>query len=427
MARKIRDTRLDTREARHRLTVRGKPYWRAIEEGLHVGYRRLKGRAGTWWVRHYIGNQEYTVEGIGAADDLSDADGVAILSFWQAQDAARKRMVTRAHVAASKSGPLTVAQVVEDYLTFLDGNRKSGRDARNRYNAFIKPALGAVEVNALTSDQITAWLVALAKKPPRLRTRKGEAQKYRDLGKDGESIRRRKATANRTLTVLKGALNRAWRTKRKLVPSDDEWRAVEPFEDVAAARLRYLSVDEAVRLANAGEASFRKLVQAALESGARYGELAALRVQDFNPEAGTLAVPVSKTGRPRHILLTDDGVKFFARLCAGRAGNSLMLTKADGTPWGKSHQVRPMHDACKRGKITPEINFHGLRHTWASLAVMNGMPLMVVAKNLGHRDTRMCEKHYSHLAPSFVRDEIRRAGPKFGFKPEDRKVTALRG
>jgi hypothetical protein len=35
---------------------------------------------------------------------------------------------------------------------------------------------------------------------------------------------------------------------------------------------------------------------------------------------------------------------------------------------------------------------------------MNSMPLLVVAKNLGHRDTRMVERHYGHLAPSFVAD-----------------------
>ena len=38
MARKVRDKQLDTREARSKLTPRGKPYWRAIEAGLHVGY-----------------------------------------------------------------------------------------------------------------------------------------------------------------------------------------------------------------------------------------------------------------------------------------------------------------------------------------------------------------------------------------------------
>ena len=39
---------------------------------------------------------------------------------------------------------------------------------------------------------------------------------------------------------------------------------------------------------------------------------------------------------------------------------------------------------------------------------LNGVPLMVVAmvvaKNLGHTDTRMVEKHYGHLAPGYVAD-----------------------
>jgi integrase len=83
-----------------------------------------------------------------------------------------------------------------------------------------------------------------------------------------------------------------------------------------------------------------------------------------------------------------------------------------------------MLDACRRAKITPPINFHGLRHSWASLAVMGGVPLMVVARNLGHSDTRMVEKHYGHLAPSYIADAIRAGGPRFGFKP-DAKVAAL--
>ena len=49
-------------------------------------------------------------------------------------------------------------------------------------------------------------------------------------------------------------------------------------------------------------------------------------------------------------------------------------------------------------------SFHALRHTWASHRVMAGAPLMVVAHALGHADTRMVEKHYGHLAPSYIRD-----------------------
>jgi integrase len=45
-------------------------------------------------------------------------------------------------------------------------------------------------------------------------------------------------------------------------------------------------------------------------------------------------------------------------------------------------------------------SFHILRHTWASLAIMAGAPLMVVARNLGHAAKRMVERHYGHLAPS---------------------------
>jgi hypothetical protein len=55
---------------------------------------------------------------------------------------------------------------------------------------------------------------------------------------------------------------------------------------------------------------------------------------------------------------------------------------------------------------------------------MNGMPLMVVAKNLGHRDTRMVELHYGHLAPSYVADEVRAKAPKYGIKASN--VVAIR-
>jgi len=52
-----------------------------------------------------------------------------------------------------------------------------------------------------------------------------------------------------------------------------------------------------------------------------------------------------------------------------------------------------------------------LRHTYASLMVMDGVPLMVIARNLGHADTRMVEKHYGHLATSYIREAIRSAKP----------------
>jgi integrase len=423
MARTVRDTKLESRAARERLKARGKPYWRELEPQCHLGYRRLSGKAGRWCVRHYAGQQTYQVETIATADDYSDADGVAVLSYRQAQATARQRMVDRAHHAGGKrAGPITVADAVEAYLGFLRDNRKTAADAAYRANAFILPILGAVEVQALTTERLRHWLAALANAPPRLRSRKGEAPRHAKADHSAEARRRRRSSANRVLTTIKGALNFAWR--EGLVPSDAAWRRVEPFENVDAARLRYLSVAEAKRLLNACDPEFRPLAEAALQTGARYGELARLQVHDFNPDAGTLAIRQSKSGTPRHIVLTDEGQRLFARWCAGRAGDALLFARADGRPWEKSAQGRPMRDACARAKIAPRIAFHGLRHTWASLSVMAGMPLMIVARNLGHRDTRMCERHYSHLSPSFEAESIRAHAPRFGSKP-DKKVAAL--
>jgi integrase len=395
-----------------------------IDPGLHLGYRKPQSGAGKWVVRHYAGGQTYIVETITTADDLSEANGADVLSFTQAQAKARALRDERSRSAAGITGPFTVDAAMADYLLFLESHRKTADDARYRYGAFIQRPLGKIEIAALTAKKIRAWHADLAKLAPRLRTRKGEDQKHSKLGKDDDAKRRRRASANRTLTVLKAALNLAWREGN--VTSDAEWRRVEPFEAVDAARIRYLTVAEAKRLLNACDADLRPLVQAALETGARYGELTRLTVADFRPDTGTVAIRVSKTGKPRHVVLTNEGQGFFKQVCLGRAGNQLMFQKANGSAWEKSHQARPMRAAVKRAKISPAISFHGLRHTWASLAVMAGVPLLVVAKNLGHTDTRMVEKHYGHLAPSYIADAIRAGAPRFGFKP-DKKIIELSG
>lgn len=422
MARTVRDANLEKREARRRLEARGKPYYRVMEEGVHLGYRRLKAGAGNWVVRHYIGEQKYEVETIGPADDLSDADGVKILSFSQAQTKARGLMVERANRAAGKTGPLTVKGAVDAYIEFLEAKRKSASFSRYAANAFILPALGETEVEDLTKDKIEIWHHDLAKAGARIRVKKGEEQRFKEITDPEEHQRRRRSTANRILTVLKAALNKAWRERKVL--TDAAWRAVEPFKGVDAARVRYLEIAETTRLLNGSDLDFRQLARGALETGARYGELIRLQVTDFSHNSGTVAVRKSKSSKPRHIHLTDDGVAFFRSITAGRAGSAFMFVKESGEPWKKDHQKDPMREACKRAKIDPPMGFHGLRHTWASHAVMNGVPLMVVAKNLGHSDTRMVEKHYGHLAPSYVADAIRAGAPRFG-AGEESNVTSL--
>jgi hypothetical protein len=56
MSRKVRDATLETRTARHRLAVRKEPFYRLIEPGLHLGYRKLANAPGTWLARRLNSN-----------------------------------------------------------------------------------------------------------------------------------------------------------------------------------------------------------------------------------------------------------------------------------------------------------------------------------------------------------------------------------
>jgi integrase len=220
---------------------------------------------------------------------------------------------------------------------------------------------------------------------------------------------------------LKAALNRAFREGH--VADDIAWRRVKPFEKVSAARPGYLTVEEAARVVNAADPDFRPLLRGGLETGARYSELISLRVRDYHH--GKVHIARSKSGRSRDIVLSADGVKFFDSITVGCSLDAPLFFRADDEPWRPSQQARPMRDACKRAKVKP-VGFHQLRHTWASHAVMNGMPLIVVARNLGHATTLMVEKHYGHLAASYV-DEVTRAhAPRFGLPTPDSNVAALR-
>jgi len=84
MARTVRDTNLETRAARARLKARPEPYWRSIDRGAHLGYYKGS-RGGSWIARHYAedieGRRRYFKRDLGKADDVTDADGAAILNF----------------------------------------------------------------------------------------------------------------------------------------------------------------------------------------------------------------------------------------------------------------------------------------------------------------------------------------------------------
>jgi integrase len=411
MARTFHNAKLDTRSARARLSVNKSGYWVPIARGFALGYRN--GSKGGVWLARLIDRKGRCETTLAAADDALDADGERVLDYVQAQARARDWLTSLD--AKGKAGPYTINACLDDYI--VDYRRRGGK-ALDRLeisvNAFVRPHLGTLEIEALTAAIIRQWHSALAEAPARLRTRKtAKQQNVRVIHLDDpDAVRRRRSSANRIFGVLKAALNLAFREGH--AAKDEAWRRVKPFREASAPKFSYLGHAEAQRLVNACDLSFRPLVQCALLTGCRYGEIVAFRVGDFDRDAGTVSVRASKAGRPRHVVLTEDGITLFDRHAAGKVGGAPVFTRFDGLPWGRSHQHRPLREACRRAGIDPPVSFHILRHTYATHLLQAGAPLPVIAANLGHSDTRMTERHYAHLVPSHVAQVIRATMPKLG-------------
>jgi integrase len=392
MAGTVREAKLQNPTQCKRLKSGRQPHWNTIVAGRdHLGWQRRPEDAAGRWIYRRRRSGDYSTESIGIADDRDEADGVSILDFQQA----RAKAVELSLDEARPAGRITVSRAIADYIDYLSASGKLTSTAESAAVTWILPKLGHCEVAALTSQQLRSWVAWMA-----------------ENGGDEEQIRRRRSSANRHLSVLKAALNHAFDEGR--ISSNAAWgRRVKKYRGVASTRARYLTIPEARRFLNACDPVFKPLARAALETGCRYSELARLEVCDFNKVSGTLHVRKSKSAKARHVVLTAEGTTFFSDATAGRSPAELLFTRENGERWGHGNQGWYVKAANEKGNIDPPIHFHLLRHTWASLAVMNAVPLMVVARNLGHVDTRMVERVYGHLAPSFIADAIRQGAPRF--------------
>jgi integrase len=419
-----------------------------LEPGKYLCYRRPKsGASGSWFARIRPKDApKKTIQArMGTADDYMEADDRETLTYKQACKKAEDWFGEQSDAAHSlmtgeqtRKGPFTVADAMKDYLK--DAERRGVKGHRIMtltIEAHIIPALGGLEVSKLTKPKLDDWLHSLAEAPRRKTGRpRSEADEVEHLEAPSteDERRARKDSANRIMTNLCAALNLALRNGR--VKCKPAWKDVERFKNVGAARVHFLAVDEQRRLVNVCPSGFRELVQAALFSGCRYGELCRLTVRDFDPKAGTLFIEKSKSGKPRHITLTQEAVHWFKAQVAGKPTGAKLFTRSnakgkerkgmdDPFAWGPHDQKKAMATACTDAKIDP-IGFHELRHTYASGLVNAGVPLAFVAAQLGHIDTSMVEKHYGHLCPTAKAEAIRKLAPKLGIGQKKSKVEALK-
>ena len=167
------------------------------------------------------------VETIATADDVEDANGDKVLSFWQAQERARAL-----NGKAVYSGPYRVRDAVAAYRKHLEG-LATAYDGGIRFEQHVLPVLGDELVEHLTAERIRNWHRDLSRSLPLIpKKRDGVRTRAVDLD-DPEVARKRKVSANRVLAILKAALNMAFRDGK--VSSDVEWRRVRTLRQCRAS------------------------------------------------------------------------------------------------------------------------------------------------------------------------------------------------
>lgn len=164
-------------------------------------------------------------------------------------------------------------------------------------------------------------------------------------------------------------------------------------------------------------------------TGVRRGECLGLRWKDIDFEGGRLSVrqtaqlvghhvviaPRTKTGPGRAIDLDPTTI---AELRAHRVwqaqellllgirpnGETLVFSRPDGTVYHPARFSREFTRTVERHPGFPRIPVHGLRHSWATIALASGIPNKVVAERLGHSSTAITDNLYSHVTPTMGAD-----------------------
>lgn len=434
MAKTLIEATITTANAREGLPIG--LHWRGIDPEVHLGYRKGK-RGGVWLVRWRNG-KGYKQAPIGTADDKGSTK-LGPLSYMAAGKAARDLVERERHRAAAQAnGPaLTVAKAVGDYIAARDDRdtRRRGRpirsDAARRLSRHvlgqaprgkqpeIPPAeLAGVTLYSLTQDDLKMW-------------------------RENLPVAMRATTRQRLVNDLKAALNAAYTAnKAKLLPTlpaivkdglkasrDDDAEPVardnQILSDFDVARVLRAARDIDGELNMGGDLFRIVLVLAA--TGARFSQVARIRVGDCQLASGRIMVPVSRKGKRRANSPTSitvpvgrDVIDTLASVVTGRSPDAILLErqryeqvkgiqwqKAGRGPWQSAEMVRPWQAIKERAEL-PDMIPYALRHSSIVKGIRANLPIRLVAA-LHDTSTAMIERHYSKWITSGLEEMARAA------------------
>jgi integrase len=170
---------------------------------------------------------------------------------------------------------------------------------------------------------------------------------------------------------------------------------------------RCLTAEQERKLLAASSDCFRPLVQAALYTGLRLGELLDLRWGDVDFETAILTVLHGKGDKMRHIPMVPELAGILEEIPRavsekGEASPYVFNNPDTATRWvdTKKQWARALRISAIR-----EFRFHDLRHTFASRLAQRGVSLKAIQDLLGHADLKMTMR-YAHLAQNDLRDAV---------------------
>lgn len=176
-----------------------------------------------------------------------------------------------------------------------------------------------------------------------------------------------------------------------------------PFQGVKIARGnrgRDWTTDELQAALRASSPHFRRLMIFLRFSGCRPGEARLLTWPNLISQLGVCLLQDHKTshstGEPRRIYLNSVTARLLTWLSKSRTRSEHVFLNSHGQPWTIGSIVRYMRDVRKRASLPRGIRAHGLRHTFATHALMNDVDITTLAELLGHATTRTTEI-YQHL------------------------------
>ena len=256
------------------------------------------------------------------------------------------------------------------YLPHVRLRKRSWRVDERIAWQHLSPSFGARKLADIQRHEVEDWLHGLSEK--------GLAS----------------ATCNRILAVFKTICSLA--VLRGLLPAGQSPCAgVSPFK-IHTQRERYLTQDEARRLMRALEKSDRPeafAIRLLLLTGARKSEILKARWENVRLDQRLLTVPLSKSGRPRHIPLSDAALEVLRAMPRSSGNPWLFPGHAPGKPLSDLYLF---WNKLRRELGLADVRIHDLRHTFASFLVNAGHSLYEAQKMLGHGDPRTTMR-YAHL------------------------------